>query len=256
MKRNKRKKYLLRTSMDLFNENKTPKMYGYFKILENLIDLHLKQSKINIGTTIENNYTWIVLSYALEIINPIVHNKDYYGQTWSSDFDKALFRREYKILDENDNLSFIGASYTALADINTHLIVKLRKDDIKNDYKKLGYSFNKEFLLPLNRNYRTNHNYIKIATYKVRPSDIDILGHMHNLSYSNIVYDCLTKNERNDLVNLKRIEMYFKSELSEDDTVTIYKAKEANKLIFTATNNNTNKTAFTNVLEFNKKTRV
>ena len=87
-------------------------------------------------------------------------------------------------------------------------------------------------------------------TRKVYNSYLDLLGHVNNCRYSEFAYDTFTAEEKARLADLKRMEVYFESELRPQDTFTIGRAAEGSSLFFRGHNNVKADTSFDVVMTF------
>ena len=65
----------------------------------------------------------------------------------------------------------------------------------------------------------------------VRPSWIDGLGHVNNERYGEFVYDALNAEERSRLSALKRLDIWFKTELTEGESFAMERAETGEAVI-------------------------
>ena len=84
----------------------------------------------------------------------------------------------------------------------------------------------------------------------MRPSYIDGLGHVNNARYGEFAYDVLDGEELLNMPSMKRMDLYFISELRLNDTLAVWKAKEGNKIYVRGMNEAKKSVAFETVLGF------
>ena len=98
--------------------------------------------------------------------------------------------------------------------------------------------------------FKADKAFKKTEDRRVYNSFIDCLGHVNNTRYGEFAYDALTDAEKNNLGSLKRMDIYFLSELRDHDTFSVFKAYENNKIIIRGVNNIKQDTSFDVVFEF------
>ena len=68
-----------------------------------------------------------------------------------------------------------------------------------------------------------------------RPSWEDAVGHVNNFRYGEMVYDALSPEQRDNMENLKRLELYFVSETKPGDALTLHRVDEGEDTTVTVT---------------------
>lgn len=216
--------YELATELSDLNENNFLKPHGYQKLFITLGDAHLNNIEINVDTTMESNLAWAFISISLEIVKPIEGIMKVIGKTWHSERKGPYYRREYMFTDENGNVLVKGASYSILMDMEKRTVYRKKEAPffISDPIDKL--------LINAKPNNKINLDFDKIDERIVYNSYIDCLGHVNNIRYSEFAYDTFSQEEVRNLHNLKRMDIYFKSELRKDDKFSIHKAYEDKNL--------------------------
>lgn len=129
------------------------------------------------------------------------------------------------ILDEAGETAAVGATFSALIDMNTHRLMMdktfLSRFDLAEGEK----------LLAADKRFQERYEYAAVEERLVRPSFIDGLGHVNNERYGEFVYDALTKEERSSIGSLKRMDIYFKAELTEGERFCMERAENGNAVI-------------------------
>ncbi|MDR7869867.1 MAG: thioesterase [Tissierellaceae bacterium] len=216
--------YEIETELADFNENKLMKPYGYQKLCNELGDMHLSVIDMNVDITMKSNLAWALTSLSVEIAKPVEGNIKLRGKTWYSGRKGPLFRREYLFTDVKGDVLFKAASFSVLLDMEKRTI-----------YRKKELPFNmsepiNEFIIEAKINKKMNLDYIKLDERKAYNSYIDPLGHVNNCRYGEFAYDTFTDVEVENLRNLKRMDIYFRSELRKNDNFTIHKAYDEDSI--------------------------
>lgn len=237
--------YELRTELADLNENNLLKPNGYQKLFVQLGDMHLDKIEINVDTTMENNLAWAFISMSIEIVKPIEGIVKLKGRTWHSQRKGPFYRREYLFTNEEGVVVAQGASFSVLLDMETRSV-----------YRKKEAPFyisepHEEFTIDAKRNKRVKLDYTKADERKVYNSYIDCLGHVNNTRYGEFAYDILRDEEIEKLNRLKRIDIYFRSELRKGDVFSMHKAYEGDILHIRGENESKKDVAFDITFTFN-----
>ena len=230
--------YELVTELADLNENNLLKPHGYQKLFVELGDMHLKNIDINVDTTMESNLAWAFISISIEIVKPVVGLTKLIGKTWHSEHKGPFYRREYLFTDENGEMMLKGASYSVLLDMEKRTV-----------YRKKETPFHisspiEEFTIKAKPNNKINLDFVKIDERVAYNSYIDCLGHVNNTRYGEFAYDTFTEAEVNNLNELKRMEIYFKSELRKGDEFSIHKVYEGDSIYIRGENDTKGDTSF------------
>lgn len=214
-----------------FNENKIVKPYAYQNLFAQVADKHLNNYNLNVDTTMKYNLAWALVSLSVEIVNPITNCMDVYASTWHSAKVGPYFRREYLFKDKNGNTLFHGSSFSVLLDVVNRSV-----------YRKKEYPFEihepiPEFTIDASPSFKTQLDYEKVDSRIVKNSYLDCLGHVNNCRYSEFAYDTFTDNEVQNLDKIKRIDIYFHSELRNKDNFSILKTYSDDKMFIRGENN-------------------
>lgn len=215
--------YEFETEFEDFNEDLLLKPSGYQKLCARLGDIHLNKINMHIDTTMKNNLAWVLTTLSIEIVK-LVEGNTLYGKTWYSGRKGPLFRREYLFSDEKGNVLFKGFSFSVLLDIDKRTIYRNRE---------LPFTMTEaieDFTIEARTDRALDLDFIKVDERKVYNSFIDPLGHVNNCRYSEFAYDTLSEDEVNNSFRLKRMDIYFRSELRKDDIISLYKGHDGNTI--------------------------
>lgn len=209
-------KYKISIPFQYFNENQYLKPQGYQNIINILSEVHLSDTDQQIGALIEGKYSWVILSLTVEIKVPINKLKPVYGKTWYSGKRGPYFRREYQIEDEDDNVLFVGASYTILMNMENRTIYRKPTLPFKT------FNMTSLLLLDAKTNFKIDRPNNLILQGVVLNSDIDGLGHVNNLKYTEFIYNSFNNLQIKALKQPFKIALYFQKELIKNEKYLIY----------------------------------
>lgn len=236
--------YELYVDVQLLNEYQTLKPHAYQTLFGSLADTHLTNFNLNVDTTMKHNLAWALISLSVEIEKNVDKPMKLYGKTWHSEKKGPFFRREYLFTNEQGETMFKGSSYSVLLDVTTRTIYRK---------KELPFFVDKPFeetTITAAPSFKDKHVYDRVHERIAFSSFIDCLGHVNNCRYGEFAYDALNELECANIINLKRMDIYFLSELRKNDIFTVLKASENNKIFVRGHNNSKNDISFDVNIEF------
>ena len=207
--------YRCHVGMEMLNGCGVMKPYSYQALIMDVAQRHLREFRLGVDDLLQKGMSWVLVSSSVEIIRPIREEMTLTARTWHSEQDKLTFRRELCFADPQGKPLFQAATFSVLMDINERRI--LRPDKLDFD---IGQPHS-EFLIDASPRLRFKGEMLPCDRRRVYPSCIDRLGHTNNCRYSEFAYDALTENEISALEHLRRMDVYFKSELKPGDTFTV-----------------------------------
>ena len=199
---------------------------GYQRMVVETIGKHLENIELDSTRLVpEFGVAWVLLSMSIELKRTVRVGEKITMKTWHSDSKAPAYRRDFMILDETGETAAVGATFSALIDMNTHRLMMdktfLSRFDLAEGEK----------LLAADKRFQERYEYAAVEERLVRPSFIDGLGHVNNERYGEFVYDALTKEERSNIGSLKRMDIYFKAELTEGERFRMERAENGNAVI-------------------------
>jgi Acyl-ACP thioesterase. len=236
--------YELEATVSFFNQHNQLKPYAYQILFEQMVERHLSDLNLNVDTTMKHGLAWALVSMSVEIIKPIYTGMMLYGSTWYSQHRGPYFRRELLFKDQSGDIVFQGSTYSVLLDIEKRSI--FRK-------KQAPFTMHEPieiFLLDASPNFKTDLTFESVTDRVVYPSYIDCLGHVNNCRYGEFAYDTFTDEEQENLKNLKRMDLYFLSELRCGDHFTMEKTYDVNQIILRGSNKTKDDVSFNTVMSF------
>ncbi len=174
----------------------------------------------------EFNSKWVIVKLRLELDKIPVCSDTLHIETWPHKPGPLKFMRSYKLCDNSGTQIIGGISDWCLIDADTFEIKRSR--DVY--YPEMEYISDKT----VNGKYTnksvdmTNDDYIYTKT--VRLSDLDMNGHVNNVSYIQMATDCFGVSEM-EMLEIKTFEMYFVAQCFEGDKIDLYK-REVDGIIF------------------------
>ncbi len=218
---------------------------GYHYIINSMVDKHLIHFNINFEKLLDKNVSWVLLSLTADIINPIKNREQkLIGKTWFSGKKGVIFRRELTIHQEDGTHILSATLYSTLIDLKSRSVYRNRE---------LPFELvmpTQNVLIEAKPTFKEKYEYEKGEILKVRKSYLDMVGHVNNLKYSDFCFDALSDEEEN-LENLKRMEIYFTSELKEKEEFSLNKNINENKIVIQGFNETQGKPAFYGVFTYN-----
>ena len=245
MKEETNKKYILEPWVVDFNQYGQFKSYGYHNMLGFLADTHLKDTDSGVGVQLAGKYGWVIVSMTIEIEQAVTtsYNK-LYGYTWYVGKKGPYYRREFVILDEQEQVMFKGVSFSILMDLEDRSIY--RKRDLPFELME-----NTEIrLIDADPKFKETLEYTFIYERPVTNSNIDNLGHVNNVRYNEFCYDAMNLDEISQMNKLKTINMYFHSEMRLGDVFKVGATNFDSKRAFEVYNQTKGEKSFTMLVQF------
>lgn len=236
--------YKVNNEVSDLNQNNILKPYGYQKLFSRVVDLHLDNINLSMDMTMKRNLAWALVSLSAEIIKPVRGITKMHAQTWHSQRKGPFFRREFLFKNKKGETLFCGSSFSVLLDMNKRTIYR------KRELPFVVLKPDEEFTIEASPTINIDSEFEKVGQRKVYNSHIDCLGHVNNNCYGKFAYDAFSEAECMNMHNLKRMDLYFKSELKNDDVFSILKAYGNNGVIIRGYNNTKSENSFDAIFEF------
>jgi medium-chain acyl-[acyl-carrier-protein] hydrolase len=243
------KSYIYEVTPDLsdLNENGFLKPYAYQNLFAKIAEEHLSKINLNMDTTIKYNLAWALISLSFEIVSPVRGIGKLFAQTWHSGKKGPYYRRELVFKNSEGDILFQGSTFSILLDLNTRAVYRKKETPFP-----IGAPI-EEITIKAQPTFKSDIEFTEVEKRKVYNSHIDCLGHVNNIRYGEFAYDALTEDEKNNLENLKRYEIYFLSELRSNENFSIMRAyinDNDNSIIFRGTNLSRDQHSFDVIMSF------
>ena len=236
--------YQLETTVSLLNQYHQLKPSSYQVLFEQILERHLADFQTNVDHTSQHGLVWVMISMSVEILKPINQCMLLNGSTWYSGRRGPYFRRELLFKNQDGQVMFKGSTHSVLFDLQKRTVFRLKEVPFTMpDAYEL-------FMVEASPNFKTEINFEPIAKRVVHHSFIDCLGHVNNCRYGEFAYDSFTDKEIEHLKDLKRMDIYFRSELRDGDIFTMEKYYDKDHIFFQGYNNTKDDVSFNIVIKF------
>lgn len=222
-------------------------------IMEDVSAAHSASVGYGVENVEETNCAWILLDWKIKIINRPAYNEHIEASTWSRKSDKLCAFRDFELKDKNGNVFAIGTSrwlYMNLERRRPTILNEKMNEIYKTEFGKMvfGEEISKldvpEVLMNNKSSDKSNDTFIDKTIqdksiierpYKIERRDMDINGHLHNVSYIEAAYEIIP-DEIYKNVEFNNIRVEYKKEILKEDNVVIKcLVKEDNSCMITFT---------------------
>lgn len=192
------------------------------RFLENIACFHTDSVNRGINNIHETGKGWALLDWQVKVLK-----RPHYGQkikvsTWGRKVTRTFVLRDYIIYADGEEAVY-GTSKWFLLDLNRRMPMRITQEEMEpyepEDKSILGIDdIEKIFELD---------SYDNSFECTVRKSEIDMLGHLHNTNYLDMIYEYI---DDEDILKIKDIRISYKKEMGYGDKITILTHKENNKI--------------------------
>ncbi|MDL2292611.1 hypothetical protein LJC17_03375 [Acholeplasma sp. OttesenSCG-928-E16] len=239
MNREKEITYKVNPPLPDFDYNGNLKSYGYQNLVATLIDIHLSKTNISLGEALPGNLAWVLVSMHIEVIKPLKLHDSFVAKTWHVQRRGPFFRRDFEFINENGEILFHGTTFSVLLDLTKRAIY------LKKELPFELIEGNEEYTIEATPNFNNRLDYEMIEKRVVRNSFIDPVKHMNNGKYGEVAYDALFEEEINNIQKVRRMDLYFHSEMSLHDEFEVQRSKADKILVIQLFNKTKDKKSFT-----------
>ncbi len=181
------------------------------------------------------NTAWVLSRFHVKIHRQPGWNEKISIDTWPRGVERLFAMRDFKVIDETGNTIADATTYWLIIDRDTHRPVRISEEVLSIETRT-----DTEFTVPLEK-IGFPELYEEIYQRSASYSDLDIMGHVNNVSYLSWCMDAIPLD-----VHLehepKGFEINFLSEAKYGDPITINMAKgEGNTYLLNAVNTDTGK---------------
>jgi acyl-ACP thioesterase len=238
--------YIHQLDVEVFylNEHGVMKPSAYQALFAKLAEKHLDIYNSGADETMKYGLAWALISMSIEIKRPVESCMKLFAYTWYSGRQGPYFRRELVFCDGKDNIIFQGSTFSVLLDMAARKVFR------KKDLPFALTEPNEVFSMEASHRFKDNSIMFPYETRKIYGSDLDLLGHVNNRRYGDFAYDALTEEEQKRLKDISRMDLYFISEMRKNDSFTIFKTVEENRILLKGNNNIKEDTAFGVIFQF------
>lgn len=199
-----------------FSKDKTLKLSSILKILLNSGNQHSDMAGDNILNSSNSGITWILSDWFIEVLDYPKYGSEITAKTWTEPVTQIFnCMRDFELF-ENGKLVAHGLTKWVLLDLTTGRPKKIEKEliDQYGPEEKTTFENSKlpKLLEPENLTLETS--------LKVRRSDIDFNGHVHNLTYLDYALEALPQKKYEESHSFKKLRIAFKADLKQGEQIT------------------------------------
>lgn len=195
---------------------------AYLRLIEAASEAHLGRIELDVPRLVRQyGVTWVMLSLTVQLGRQVAPNERLRLQTWATHRKGAVYRRELRIFGEDGETVAEAASFSALLDLKKRRICMDR--DVM---AQIDLPDGEEILQADSRAAFDVSRFSVVHTRTIRPSWLDVIGHMNNSRYAELAYDALTDEQRGALPELRRMEFYYMGELTYGDRAKVLRNED------------------------------
>ena len=192
---------------------------GILDCFQTVAGIHATVLGLGLRRLLENNHAWVLVRTKYDVYKQIPKESQVIVETWPHVKGAFDYDRDYRILDLDRNVLVKATSKWVIIDTNERKILRSPYDyscecsDEKtyDSFDKIRVKFDDDSKI--------------LGTYTIRNTEIDILGHLNNIRYADIIfefYPYALENLQIDYINETKLgETLTIKEIVEDDSVFI-----------------------------------
>ncbi len=197
------------------------------KYMENTACRHSDEVGYGILGIPSTKRVWLLLDWKFKILQRLKYGEEINIKTWSKGMEKCYAYRDFEVYNKQGKIVAIASSKWVLMDAENLKIIKA-DETIRSGYKEEIEKkvFEKEDIDRI----KEPEQYKKEITYRIRKTDIDVNGHVHNLNYLDIAYEILPYSLQK-CQQFENVRITYKKEIKPNSEIRIKYTKEDNKEI-------------------------
>ncbi len=179
---------MMKPTLEDFGRNGKVEEHAVLRMLENISCYHSDSVGYGAADIQNTHLAWILLEWKVKILKPMTYGNSYRLATWSrgvASFCTTL--RDFEIYDEEDELCVIASSKWTPVDAVSKKLMRITDGllDIYGTEEKAVFEGDSLIRLKEPKTYESE------IDYRVRRSEIDLNGHVHNLCYLDFALEAL-----------------------------------------------------------------
>lgn len=195
--------------------------------LEDIASLHSDTVGLGPDDVFDKKIVWLLSDWKLEVIKRPHYKDKLKVMTWAKGKELCSSYRDFKILNENNEIIVKATSKWIYFDLNKNKISKIDDNILELYNPEIGISVFEEGKL---EKIKQPNDFEKCIEYTVKRLDIDINNHMHNLNYLNLAYEALPEDIYNNQ-ELNNVRISYKKEIKLNDKIKCLYSFENDKHI-------------------------
>ncbi|MCR5063890.1 MAG: hypothetical protein K6A89_11465 [Treponema sp.] len=198
-----------------FTKEKTLKLSAILKILLNSGNKHSDLADDNILAGSNNGVAWILSDWFIEVLDYPKYGSEIIAKTWTEPVTQIFCcMRDFELYADG-KLAAHGLTKWVLLDLNTGRPKKIEKELIDKYGPEEKMTFETSKLAKL----LEPQSFLQETSLKVRRTDIDFNGHVHNLTYLDYALESLPQEKYDSKQNFKKLRISFKADLKQGDEI-------------------------------------
>ena len=189
--------------------------------LEDIAGKHSNMAGYGLNNIEKTGVTWVLLNWKVKVFNNPLYGETVLVKTWARDTQKFYTYRDFEVYNKNSELIAIATSKWALLDANSMSLIKIPDEVIAPYEIETKKVFGEE---PEPNKIMIPNEISSVANYVVQRKDIDINGHVHNVTYMDIAYEVLPE-EVYKTIDCNSFEIMYKKETKLGETVKCFYSK-------------------------------
>lgn len=185
--------------------------------MEDIAGMHGAQAGHGLLDIKKNKAAWVLLDWQIQILNRPKYSDNIKVNTWAKMHDKLVAYRDFEVFSDDNELVAKGTSRWLYMDLIKRRPIKLT-DEMMSAYRE--EKDKSAFSEGLNKiEIPQNEKFLEFK-YNLLRRDMDVNGHMHNLSYLDAVFDIMPE-ELYRKVTFNNVRIEYKKEIMKDSDVII-----------------------------------
>lgn len=189
--------------------------------LEDIAGMHSNQVGYGLNNIEKTGLTWVLLNWKVIVFSRPLYGETICVKTWARDSVKFYTYRDFEICDQKGKKIAIATTKWVLMDAKTMSLSKISEDLIARYDPETVKVFGTE---PEPNKLITPEEVLSTYDYIVQRKDIDINGHVHNVSYLDIAYEVLPEDVYEN-ISFNSFEIMYKKETKLGETVKCFYSK-------------------------------
>ncbi len=186
--------------------------------LEDIAGKHSNMAGYGLNNIEKTGVTWVLLNWKIKVFNNPLYGETVFVKTWARDTAKFYTYRDFEVYNKNNELIAIATSKWALLDAKTMSLIKIPNEVIAPYEIETKKVFGEE---PEPNKIMIPNEISSVSNYIVQRKDIDINGHVHNVTYMDIAYEVLPEEVYNN-IDCSSFEIMYKKETKLGETVKCF----------------------------------
>ena len=191
---------------------------GILDCFQTVAGIHATVLGIGLKELLKKNQAWVLMRVKYDVYKQVPKESKVVVKTWPLAVGMIDYDRDYLILDEEGNVLVKGSSKWVIMDSKNRKILRAPYNYPCECLKDRNYdSFERIRVL-----FDETSNII--GTYTVRNTEIDVLGHLNNIRYADIIfefYPCELRNLQIDYIKETKLgeTLTIKEKISDEFTI-------------------------------------